>query len=172
MAARASGNDGAPRGYPGGAHALVRPDARRGYTRMLGLAPGTEGWPPGHAPVAARGGVPGIGQWGPRAWNWLHLAAIIYARDPSPREADEAYLRIWSFVQRLPCLDCRQHATAYVAQNPPDLDDTFSLQAWAWRFHNAVNQRLGKRALTYDEYLALYADEISWANCAEGCWIP
>lgn len=109
------------------------------------------------------------GKWGPRGWNWLHVTAINYPQDPTLAEARLAFRRIWNFITHLPCAECRAHAVQFVLRHPPDLSSTFGLQAWVWRFHNAVNYRLGKRVIPYEEYLAVYADEICWADWQEGC---
>jgi FAD-linked sulfhydryl oxidase len=108
-------------------------------------------------------------EWGPRAWNWLHLTAINYPSEPTREEARLAFRRIWDFTQNLPCVECRAHATASLLRRPPDLASSVALQAWVWGFHNEVNARLGKPAVSYEEYTRLYADEICWANWHEGC---
>lgn len=107
--------------------------------------------------------------WGPRAWYWLHVTAINYPPSPTPVDARIAESRIWGFVTHLPCASCRDHATQFVRQRPPSLESTYALQAWVWRFHNAVNLRLGKPLIPYEEYLRLYADEICWADWTGEC---
>ena len=106
-------------------------------------------------------------QWGPKKWDRLHKIAIGYPRRPSPADARVAYRSIWALVVNLPCAECREHAARYVTRNPPDLANTETLQIWAWRFHNAVNARLGKRLVSYWEYLRLYANELWEANCRD-----
>ena len=108
-------------------------------------------------------------QWGPRGWDWLHTTAIGYAHEPTDLEKRAMFYRIWNFVSHLPCAECRGHATRYVAAAPPDLGDTYALQAWAWKFHNAVNARLGKRLVSYEEYQRLYADQLCWTEWGPGC---
>lgn len=108
------------------------------------------------------------GTWGPRAWNWLHVTAINYPREPTLADARRAFRRIWNFVSNLPCAECREHAVRHVIRSPPTLTDSDALQAWVWRFHNVVNACLGKRLVSYEEYRRLYADEICWANWSAG----
>jgi hypothetical protein len=98
--------------------------------------------------------------WGPCAWNALHSFAILFPLRPTYADRVDAYQRIWAFVTHLPCPECQAHATRYVLANPPDLVDTHSLQGWVWSFHNAVNARLGKRLIDFDEYMALYSEEL------------
>jgi hypothetical protein len=102
--------------------------------------------------------------WGPRGWYWLHTAAIGYPARPTRDDARVAFRRIWAFVTHLPCAECRGHATRYVLRRPPNLASTDALQAWVWGFHNAVNRRLGRPAVSYEEYRRLYADEIRRAG--------
>jgi FAD-linked sulfhydryl oxidase len=109
------------------------------------------------------------GSWGPRGWNWLHILAINYPETATREDARVAFRRIWNFVTHLPCDDCRFHAVLFVRRRPPGLAGSVALQIWVWRFHNAVNARLDKRLVSYDEYLKRYADELCWANWGAGC---
>jgi hypothetical protein len=111
------------------------------------FAPPTWDWAPTNKSV-----------WGPAGWRWLHLRAIRYPRRaPTRDDAARAFVEIWAFLSQLPCRRCREHAKAYFARNPPDLRDGPALEVWAWRFHNAVNARLGKPLVSYAEYERLYA---------------
>mgnify|MGYP003692587161 CR=1 FL=1 len=98
-------------------------------------------------------------EWGPRGWAWLHTQAINYAAHPTKIDQAAMFARFWSFIQRLPCEECRMHATKYARQYPPDFSGSAGFQTWAWRFHNAVNYRLGKSLVTAEEYRGLYAEE-------------
>jgi len=161
----------APRAQPRGApqlHAgaadlraatITRLHAARHATRhvpALAAASPTEnwGWRPGQSKK----------QWGPLAWRWLHNKTIDYAQDPSEEEAKQMLRRIRGFISSLPCPECRTHSIEYLAMNPPDLSSSQALQAWAWRFHNAVNVRLGKRPLPFAAYSQLYLSEMCRAN--------
>jgi Erv1 / Alr family len=73
------------------------------------------------------------------------------------------------FIEDLPCALCRAHAAEYVARRPPDLADTHAFQSWAWTFHNAVNLRLGRRAIPFSEYQAAYGEELCRAGWSVGC---
>ena len=68
------------------------------------------------------------------------------------------------FFARLACAECRYHALQHAATHPPALADTYTFQAWVWKFHNRVNRRLGKPFVPYHAYMALYADELESAN--------
>jgi mitochondrial FAD-linked sulfhydryl oxidase len=103
-------------------------------------------------------------EWGPRGWNWLHTVACQYPAKPTSANVRMTSQRIWNFINHLPCAECRVHATEYIRGHPPTLESTYSLQSWAWTFHNYVNRRLGKPTISYDEYQKLYSDEICNAN--------
>lgn len=109
--------------------------------------------------------------WGPAAWNWLHTLAINYPAEPSRAQQRAAHNEIINFLQHLPCDDCRVHAAAYTKAAPPDVSSSDALQVWAWRFHNYVNRKTGRRLYAYDDYRSDYQDEIQRAalSCEESC---
>jgi mitochondrial FAD-linked sulfhydryl oxidase len=88
-------------------------------------------------------------QWGPIAWGWLHRVAEEYPDRPTKAEANNAGLRLKNFFDGLPCPECKKHAYRYLLRNPPDLSGNEAFRMWAWRFHNAVNARLGKRLVAF-----------------------
>jgi len=99
--------------------------------------------------------------WGPRGWYWLHAQAISYPESPTRSDQTAMFARFWSFVQTLPCPECRVHATTYAREYPPDFSGSTGLQTWAWRFHNAVNYRLGKPLMLAEEYREAYREELA-----------
>jgi FAD-linked sulfhydryl oxidase len=101
------------------------------------------------------------GVWGPRAWHWLHSKSVDYPENPSRQQKLSMLAEFWGFVQTLPCPTCRSHATIYARSFPPDLSGSRGFQIWAWRFHNAVNQRLGKPLMSAEKYQQTYREEIS-----------
>lgn len=58
-------------------------------------------------------------------------------------------------INHLPCETCRKHALVYLNNNPPESDNAVT---WAWRFHNNVNRRLGKKTITLSECRKQYSD--------------
>jgi FAD-linked sulfhydryl oxidase len=104
--------------------------------------------------------------WGNRGWNWLHNLAISYPKNPTKKTEFDTFFRIWNFVGKIPCIECRSHAKDYIIRNIPDLSSTYALQSWVWKFHNNVNTRLGKRTLSFNEYKNLYSEEIAAAEIA------
>ncbi|GFR89101.1 sulfhydryl oxidase [Elysia marginata] len=91
-------------------------------------------------------------EWGPCGWAWLHTQAINFPEHPTKLDQMAMFARFWSFIQTLPCLECRIHSTKYAREYPPDFSGSAGFQTWAWRFHNAVNYRLGKPLMSAEEY--------------------
>ncbi len=117
------------------------------------LAPG--GPPPGEVPKSV---------WGPEGWDWVHSQAICFPAEPALAERLLMQRRFWAFILLLPCPECRAHATEYARAHPPDLRGSAAFQTWAWRFHNAVNYRLGKPLMSAAEYVAKYGDLLALAR--------
>ncbi|HVE12209.1 MAG TPA: Erv1/Alr family FAD-linked sulfhydryl oxidase [Elusimicrobiota bacterium] len=112
-------------------------------------------------------------EWGPRHWNRIHVATIRFPATPSLADEVKVRSRIVQFVTELPCPECRKDAVGYITQNPPATRNTHALQIWGWRFHNAVNARLGKPAFPFDRYCQVYADERAQADAKTGGgWRP
>lgn len=98
-------------------------------------------------------------EWGPRHWHRLHMTAIHYPIQPTEKERETTFKTFWSFIQQLPCPECRQHTIAYLRNHPLNLTNSQQFQTWAWQFHNAVNKRLSKPIMTADEYNSTYREE-------------
>lgn len=85
--------------------------------------------------------------WGPPTWIFIHSFLELMS--------DECYLihkqtvinLLTSICSTLPCRDCTNHALAYMKKHPlhPNYYPTRKhLQYYFYKFHNAVNIRLGK----------------------------
>lgn len=99
-------------------------------------------------------------EWGPPGWRWLHLEAINYPAAPDEKLKMAMFLRFWAFIQSLPCAECHSHAMEYIRAYPPDFSGSKGFQKWVWRFHNAVNHRLGKPLMSSEKYQDTYKEEI------------
>jgi FAD-linked sulfhydryl oxidase len=102
--------------------------------------------------------------WGPPAWHWGHLRAIFYPDKPSVEDRRLASNDVSEFISRLPCEECRNHATVYVGEHPLDLANSDAFQMWWFTFHNAVNVRLKKPEISYTTYYELYSLYIAKAG--------
>ena len=101
--------------------------------------------------------------WGPGTWHSIHTtAAWVDSMDKFK------FFCTWirDQLDKLPCPECTQHAQEYLMNYPPErTEDVF---IWSWRFHNAVNQKLGKPELNYDGAKKLYLDPKS-KTCTGSC---
>jgi len=93
-----------------------------------------------------------ISFWGPLGWDWLHNLAKCYPIAPTDSDIHYTYLKIKSFIEKLPCPTCKIHAIEYIKKNPISLQSNKEFQFWAWKFHNAVNARIGKKKFTLLQY--------------------
>ncbi len=67
---------------------------------------------------------------------------------------------LMGFAEGVPCDDCSAHFTRHVATMPGSaLDGRTDLLRWVIDTHNAVNLRLGKRAVPQNVAMAMIADK-------------
>lgn len=88
-------------------------------------------------------------KYGPGLWFAIHLMSYKTDKDPTLRRSFLTYIQ--SIADNFPCGECRGHFKNYLTTKPPG--DAQELFKWSWEFHNAVNKRLGKPQMTYDESL-------------------
>lgn len=103
-----------------------------------------------------------IATWGPNAWSHLHTLAFLYPSSPTPKDKSNMYSFVVAFANTIPCDKCRQH---FLAMIQSDIDrgeesrifvsqDIFARATVRW--HNTVNERLGKPIITYDNVYKMY----------------
>jgi hypothetical protein len=88
---------------------------------------------------------------GRQLWAELHRRALSYQGD----EWDE-HPWIACFARRVPCGTCRDEWRQLIQELPPDLTDRESYFRWTVRAHNAVNAKLGKPILSFEEATRLW----------------
>jgi hypothetical protein len=80
---------------------------------------------------------------GRSTWNLLHALGSANQKNSLQRK-----LLLFDFIIALsliyPCPKCAPHFQKYVKNNPPLMEHNNSFALWLCRFHNSVNQRLGK----------------------------
>lgn len=93
---------------------------------------------------------------GPGEWYIIHLSAL---KAPDERK----YFSFIRFIlSTLPCEICRTHSEEYLKNNNLENYKTNFVKEeeryfyWSWKFHNSVNERLGKRKVDYENALAYY----------------
>lgn len=88
--------------------------------------------------------VPGI--WGPKLWDVLHSIGARGGRSVEKLQGDELRELKWLLEHLetiVPCAECRDHIVNYRKQNGI-IGIASEIGVWVWKFHNAVNERLGK----------------------------
>ena len=110
---------------------------------------------------------------GPGVWFVIHSSA----HDAIDEKSITDFLAfIRKIVTILPCGDCRNHATEYVnTHNPNDFIDLVNesgkkigMFKYTWMFHNAVNERLGKRIIDFETAYHMYSQDEDTV-CPIGC---
>jgi len=93
-------------------------------------------------------------------WSVIHIAALGYSDEPSYAEKRAAKEFYNAFVYMLPCPICRDHLGEILKVIPVDswLDNRKSLTEWTWMLHNQVNQKLGKSAITQEQFFQRYRE--------------
>lgn len=97
---------------------------------------------------------------GLRWWAFLHSLCLAFGEFPTTGERQSFLDLAHRVIQHIPCMSCRRHATEYMQAHPPDMHNQRTFFTWAWRFHNAVNERLGKEYVPFDEALRIAASAL------------
>ena len=113
---------------------------------------------------------------GPGSWDIIHKRAL-KARAPDKQKEYIEFIN--DICVNFNCMSCRGHCSEYIKNNPlEEYCDTIieidgeklrlGMFIWAWKFHNAVNKRLGKPIMSWDTAYNLYAAKKSLL-CSESC---
>lgn len=90
-----------------------------------------------------------VSTWGPPTWDCLFSIAFHH-----PREDREHLWKALLMLQSvLPCPKCRKSYLKFLKRSPPDVnrDDDEYVAKWLWSVKDAVNQKLGKRYMSYPD---------------------
>ena len=99
--------------------------------------------------------------WGPRTWDVLHAMSFAFPHNPTMKQKVDAWNLFNSLPTLLPCKMCSGHCDAFIKKNPPDVENRHKLSRWLWKFHNAVNHRLGKDKYSWDKLESRYKNKNS-----------
>ena len=95
-------------------------------------------------------------EWGPHVWEMLHVVTFSYPLKPT----FEKQRHTWNFFNSLhavlACQLCGIHCKEYIEKNPPPVDSGEKLKRWGWNFHNSVNEKLGKKKVSWEECTKRY----------------
>jgi hypothetical protein len=109
---------------------------------------------------------------GPGSWNAIHTIAY-HAR--TLKEQQEAINVITNICIYFPCETCRKHAIDYIKENPMEVylmtkyKEDNGIFVWTWKFHNAVNYRIGKHIMSMDLANHLYDTKKTNKICSKDC---
>ncbi len=86
-------------------------------------------------------------------WSVIHNMAAQYPSKPT--EIDRRKMRNFLnyLISNFVCIDCVNHAAAYIKNNRIDFSSRNSLSEYFCRMHNDVNQKLGKPIVDCDSIL-------------------
>jgi hypothetical protein len=98
--------------------------------------------------------------WGPPFWYTLHNGAYHYPEHAGPLHAERMKNFIIGIPIMVPCVTCKEHATAFIEKNRNKLNDICSSRDSLFKFfvdfHNKVNERYKKPILSYEEAYSIY----------------
>lgn len=81
---------------------------------------------------------------GRSTWTFLHTTAAYLPQKLSESQSRHFELLVGAVAALYPCRGCAEHMSAYLEANPFDASSKASISQWLCRFHNEVNQMLGK----------------------------
>lgn len=84
-----------------------------------------------------------------KPFDGSHLWRELHTQQLTPSLID-------NIIARTQCGTCRADAIRHVKDYPPDFSSPARSFAWGWKWHNAVNVKLGKAEMSLDEALAMY----------------
>ena len=102
-----------------------------------------------------------ISDWGPSAWNTLHVVAHTYPKIPTSEHRKQTHEFLHLFAIHLPCPSCRDHFMDLLDEEIPTpksehFDSRENMVKFMNDIHNVVNVRLGKRVFTLEEHYRVY----------------
>lgn len=105
---------------------------------------------------------------GPGAWTLLEAEAL-EARTYQQQVEYAKYVR--RTQKNFPCTHCKKHFADYLVYDPPeksiDPNDRYAMARWIWKFHNAVNKRLGKPFYDWNTFIGKHEPDVG--VCSAGC---
>ena len=115
--------------------------------------------------------------WGSKLWEVLHAIGSRSGRSPAKLQRDELRELQWivdNLETIIPCKECRTHVEEYRKLTPPPEIWASDYDSWFWNFHEAVNTRLGKVGVSFEEYKLQNKQKVieSWKEFARVVKIP
>jgi len=86
----------------------------------------------------------------------MHIVSLGFPAKPTEEDKAGAIAFYNSLATTIPCPICKTHYRAFLAKSPVEsaVASRHDLIHWVFDLHNNVNTQLGKRAISFDEYIA------------------
>jgi len=107
-------------------------------------------------------------QWGASLWAFIHTITVVDSTDPHTveRMSLPCMANLRALTDSIPCHRCADTYRAHLALLPDPGSGPLKAMAlfeWGWKVHNAVNAKLGRPEMTYEDAVA------AWAFSLGGC---
>jgi len=93
--------------------------------------------------------------WGPIFWATMHIVSLGYPSKPTDEDKAGVTAFFNSLATTIPCPICKTHYKVFLEKSPVEsvIGDRDALIHWVFDLHNNVNEQLGKRRITFKEYV-------------------
>jgi hypothetical protein len=93
--------------------------------------------------------------WGPIFWTTMHIVSLGYSPKPTEEEQYAATAFFNSLSNTIPCPICRTHYKMCLKSMPVEnsVGSRDELIQWVFTIHNKVNEQLGKKEITFEQYI-------------------
>ena len=106
-----------------------------------------------------------IDSWGPAGWTYLHTVTFTYPMQPTIEDRTTFVDFLFAFAAVIPCYRCRtdfkgmvqtHFGTKQEAIESKHLENRNVLSKIIVEFHNIVNEKIGKKRMSYENVVKLY----------------
>jgi len=104
---------------------------------------------------------------GPGLWYSMHINAAWADTEEKKRCVIQ---QIKNLQEKFPCNECKEHFENYIRMHPLEITlngGPESLFLWTFNFHNAVNHRLKKPQVSYDDAKKIFYEDSIF--CMKDC---
>ena len=94
--------------------------------------------------------------WGSDMWNLLHATTLKSPTRHSPEDVSKFKRLLENFRAACPCAVCQASFQELLTLEKFDVNAAIDPAVFAWELHNAVNTKLGKPEITYENVFRRY----------------
>lgn len=101
-------------------------------------------------------------KWGPIAWRKFHIKAITFPGTPCICDIDQI-VRFYQevFPKYIHCESCATHYRRILRENPIEANSMIDLFKWTVDVHNRINNKMGKRSVSYADSYDYWLDVVN-----------